>query len=123
MRYNRRNPGDRYSGDFMPPRYEEGPRMQPLPPVSQLDAKEERLLELSQYVGQLEGQNDLLNEDNRRLEEDNRTLSDKNKELYERNRKLESEADQATAGHRAVSEIMDELESELTSRKEKKVSK
>ncbi len=109
-----------YPGDFAP--------MQPpiyTPPnnANQLDPKDERLLELSQEVGKLYGVNDLLQEDNVRLENENAEYKRNNAKLEGRNRELESQASADSAGHRAVSEIIDKLESEISKRKITKESK
>lgn len=93
------------------------------PPPAQLDATAERLLELSQRVGTLEGQNDLLNEDNRRLEQENEKYRRENATLEGRNRELEQRESAAQAGFRSASELMDEFEQVLSNRKVTKEKK
>jgi hypothetical protein len=108
-----RNQHRDYMNAGMPP-YE--PRIQPLPPVSQLDAKDERLVEQSQLIGRLQGQNDLLNEDNVRLEQDNAEIKRENANLAKHNRELEEQEARATAAHRSAESVIDEFVQELKNR-------
>jgi hypothetical protein len=92
------------------------PPMQPLPPKSQLDAQTERLAEQAEDIGWLKGQNDMLNEDNRRLEQEKASL-------VESNQRLQSAANEASAdrvSHDSVTELLDELKEALTAGKVKK---
>lgn len=56
---------------------------------SKLEPKDERLIEQSEEIGFLKGQNDLLVEDNVRLEDENRRLKERNQELADKVRKFE----------------------------------
>lgn len=78
MLRNRRSRNDFMGSDNG---FDPRPPMQPLPPISQLDATSERLAEQAEDIGWLKGQNDLLNEDNQRLERTNQDLEQKNAEL------------------------------------------
>jgi regulator of replication initiation timing len=94
------------------------PPMQPvIPTPSALDPQNERLLDLSEQVGQLGSQNDMLNEDNRRLEQENADLRKRNQELQERNTRLESEAAAASAGYKSGAALVDEIEQALKNKK------
>lgn len=99
--------------------FDPAPSFKPPQMPSQLDAKDERLLELSAEVGRLEGQNDLLAEDNGRLEDENRKLQDDNKSLRESNREYERREDQASAGYKSGQQLVDEIEKALKNKKEK----
>lgn len=92
----------------------------PIAPVSKLDPKDERLIEQSEEIGFLKGQNDLLNEDNRRLEEDNASLRSELKEARERNTELERRDSAASAGYKSGQQLVDEIESALKAKKESK---
>lgn len=105
---------DRFMG------YETQPPMMPALPASQLDAKDERLLELSLEVGRLQGANDLLVEDNGRLEDDNATLRKANVDYSKRIIEFERADAAASAGHKSASDILDEFEQEIKKRKERK---
>lgn len=83
---------------------------------SHLDPKDERLLELSQRLGEVEAIRDLVAEDNGRLEEDNERLRRENKELRERNTRLEPEASEL----KGARELVDEIESVLVTKKKEK---
>lgn len=85
--------------------YREQP-MQPLPPVSQLDAQTERLAEQAEDIGWLKGQNDLLNEDNKRLETESRDLREANKTLQSRNMELEKREGISKGFEQAVDELI-----------------
>lgn len=100
--------------------YSQQPPMQPLPPVSQLDAQSERLAEQAEDIGWLKGQNDLLNEDNRRLEQTNNDLEKRNADLLERNKALEMQAAAAQAGYKSGSKLVEEIEEALKDRKASK---
>lgn len=99
--------------------YPEQP-MIPAPSPSQLDAKDERLLEQSIAIGHLQGANDLLAEDNGRLEDENRKLREKNDELKERNTELERRDSAASAGYKSGQQLVDEIEAALVAKKESK---
>lgn len=88
-RYQNRN------RDMMGYAGEPAPSFKPPQMPSQLDAKDERLLELSAEVGNLAGQNDLLVEDNSRLEDENRKMRDQIKEGTEENKKQRETLDEA----------------------------
>lgn len=68
------------------------PPMQPLPPKSQLDAQTERLAEQAEDIGWLKGQNDMLNEDNRRLEQENGNLRGVNERLQRQLNEAQNES-------------------------------
>lgn len=84
--------------------------------ASQLDPKDERLLELSQRLGEVEAIRDLVTDDNGRLEEDNERLRRENKELRDRNSRLESEESE----RKGAEELVDEIESVLVTKKKEK---
>lgn len=88
--------------------------------VSKLDPKDERLLDLSEMVGQLGGQNDLLNEDNQRLETENANLLKEYRTLTERNQELERQDTENDAGHKSVSQFIEELEEAIAHKKANK---
>lgn len=90
--------------------------MMPMPPKSQLDSQTERLAEQAEDIGWLKGQNDMLNEDNRRLEQENKDLRENNERL--RNQAREAAVD--SGAHQAVVEVMDELKEALKAGKVKK---
>lgn len=93
----------------------------PMPPsqpsVSNLDPKDERLLDLSEMVGQLGGQNDMLNEDNRRLEDENGSLRKDNAILQERNTALQLSDSETRAGYKSGSQLVEEIEEALAEKK------
>lgn len=113
-RYQNRN------RDMMGYAGEPAPSFKPPQMPSQLDPKDERLLELSAEVGNLQGQNDLLAEDNGRLEDEVRELRNENKRLTESNRNYESQADRAEAGYKSGQQLVDEIEKALKNKKESK---
>lgn len=84
---------------------------------SQLDPKDERLLELSAEVGRFQGENDLLAEDNGRLEDDNRQLRDRNKELSDRNVQLERQEVAYNTEGESAQKLISAVEQELKDRK------
>jgi predicted nuclease with TOPRIM domain len=92
----------------------------PQPAVNQLDAKDERLVDLSETVGQLGAQNDMLNEDNRRLEQKVKDLSERNSELQKRNTELERQHSADSAAYKSGQKLVDEIESALKDRKSSK---
>lgn len=96
------------------------PPMMPTPPISRLDAKDERLVEQSEDIGYLKGQNELLDEDNRRLEQTVKDLEERNRQLQDRNTELEKRESAAQAGYKTGSQLVEEIESALKSRKETK---
>lgn len=105
MLRNRRN---RY--DFMGEEHRAYPpeqRMQPLPPISQLDAQTERLAEQAEDIGWLKGQNDLLNEDNQRLEQTVKDLEERNRTLQERNTELERKDARGVSAEALANDILD----------------
>lgn len=107
---------NRHRQDMMAGGYDPG--MQPSqPPVSKLDPKDERLLELSQIVGQLQTECEMLNEDNRRLERDNAELKGSNKILSERNTELETEAAADKAGYTSATDLIEEIREKLKEEK------
>lgn len=97
------------------------PQHQPAP--SSLDSQTERLLDLSETVGQLGGQNDLLNEDNRRLEDENADLKKRNTELSEKVRGYESRAERAEAGYKSGAQLVAEAEEAILEIKAKAKAK
>lgn len=117
MLRNRRSPNDFMRNDGM---YPSEPRVQSLPPVSQLDAQTERLAEQAEDIGWLKGQNDLLNEDNRRLETANQKLEERVAELHRRNVELERQESAASAAYKSGSQLVEEIEEALSARKSTK---
>ena len=109
---------NRYRGmmDYQDP----APSFQPPQMPSQLDPKDERLLELSAEVGNLHGQNDLLVEDNGRLEDEIREIKKENRELSERNMELETRTSGEIANQATINEIADEVQRNLKERKKSK---
>lgn len=109
----------RYAGrshDFMGYPSEPQPAQRP----NALDPKDERLIEQSEEIGFLKGQNDLLAEDNGRLEDDNRKLRDDNKTLKESNREYERREESAQAGYKSGQQLVDEVEEAIKKMKGKK---
>lgn len=102
MLRNRRSRNDFMRSDNGYP-YNEPP-MPPAPPVSRLDAQQERLAEQAEDIGWLKGQNDMLSEDNVRLERENQELREANNDLRNRNSKLEREE-----GHYTTTDEIKEL--------------
>lgn len=90
------------------------PPMQPLPPKSQLDAQTERLAEQAEDIGWLKGQNDMLNEDNRRLEQENQGLRETNERLQSRLNDVQNEASQSH------SRLIEQIKEALPAGKDKK---
>lgn len=70
------------------------PSFKPPQMPSQLDPKDERLLELSAEVGNLAGQNDLLVEDNSRLEDENQEMRSRIKDGKAENERLQERLDE-----------------------------
>lgn len=91
--------------------YAEDPASSFKPPQmpSQLDPKDERLLELSAEVGNLQGQLDMVAEDNGRLEGENSKLKERNQELKERNLELERKEYANKNGFELAEEIREAL--------------
>jgi uncharacterized protein (DUF3084 family) len=114
MLRNRNRNGYGPSNNFAP--YNQPPTP-PQSPVSQLDAKDERLVDLSEIVGQLGAQNDLLNEDNRRLEQENESLGRRNKELQERNTELERRDATDAAAFESVDNFINDVKTALKEKK------
>ena len=106
------------NGNFMAGYHE--PTAQPVPSPSGLDPQNERLLDLSEVVGQLGSQNEMLNEDNRRLEQENEDLRERNGVLQKRNTELERQEAGVTAGYKSGSQLVEEIEAALKARKETK---
>lgn len=93
------------------------PPVQQVAPVSQLENKDERLLELSEIAGRLDSENKMLNEDNRRLEQENSELRERVQSLNKRNIELERQEAADSAGYKSGSQLVEEIEEALTAKK------
>jgi plasmid replication initiation protein len=113
MLRNRNRNRDMINGGFP---YNDPP-MQSSPPVSKLEPENERMLDLSEMVGQLGAQNDMLNEDNRRLEQDNQKLEEHNKTLIRRNAELEREDAEKQSIVNTAEEIVKQVVANVKDRK------
>lgn len=110
-RYQNRN------RDMMGYAGEPAPSFKPPQMPSQLDAKDERLLELSAEVGNLAGQNDLLVEDNGRLEDENRKMRDQIKEGTEENKRLGEQLEETRQRMWDAENKVTQLEAKLKEKK------